>query len=425
MPDLIAALAQGLPPARLALLREAGEIAAKHGVPLYLVGGCVRDLLLGRPVLDLDLVAEGDAPALAGWLAADLQGQATARSQFGTVKLRAGETTLDLATARTERYAQPGALPTVQPSTIVPDLKRRDFAINAMAVRLAPSRFGELVDPFDGVGDLYAKTLRVLHRMSFIDDATRILRGVRYEARLGFLMDVGTEALARRDVRYLETISPDRLRRAMERLFHEPEPERCLARAHDLGALNAVLPGLAWPRQLTEAVAAARRDAPDLVSAEVFLPILTWPLTGEQRATLVQRLNLPAVQADLVRDAGALRHIFPQLAGASLAPSAASSLLRPLSVPAVQAAVIALTGDADPRLARERLRTYLQCWRNVRPHLSATDLLAIGVPQGPLIGSFLERLRDHRLDHKEATEQDERNLVVRWMAEAFDNPASG
>jgi len=425
MPDIVAALDSGLPPARVSLLRQAGVIAERHAVPLYLVGGCVRDLILRRPVLDLDLLAEGDGPALADRLAADLGGKVTARSQFGTAKLTIGETTLDVASARTETYPQPGALPRVQPGSLVNDLKRRDFAVNAIAVRLSPARFGDVVDPFDGVGDLFARTLRVLHRMSFIDDATRILRGVRYEARLGFLLDVGAEALARRDVRHLDAISPDRLRHELDRLFHEPEPERCLARAHDLGALSAILPGLAWPSSFSEAVAAARRDAPDLLSPDAFLLLLSWPLTDEQRAALTRRLKLPAGQADAVRDVSTLRQLLRELSAVGLATSSASSLLRPLHADALRAAALALDAQPDYPGARARLLDHLHCWRALRPHLSAVQLLALGVPQGPLVGWFLERLRDHRLDDPDTTVEQERNLVVRWLAEASDNPTNG
>lgn len=415
MPDLAAAINQGFSPERVALLRAAGAMAERSGVPLYLVGGCVRDLLLGRPVLDLDLVAEGDVSALADGLAAELGGKVTARSQFGTVKLRVGETTLDLATSRSETYAQPGALPTVKPGPLAADLKRRDFSINAMAAHLSPERFGELVDPFGGYDDLLAKTVRVLHRMSFMDDATRILRGIRYEARLGFLMDVGTEALARRDARYLETISADRLRRELDRMLHEPEPERCLARAQEMGVLAAILPSLSWSASLNQEVVTLRAfGAAERLTPHAFLGLLAWPLAPDDASALARRLNLGAKQLSVVEGTRRLASLLPALGAPALRPSEAYALLKALDPDAVHAAFIAA---ADAPVARERLDAFVQRWRDCRPHLTARRLLALGVPQGPLVGEFLGRLLAHRLDHPDVAASDEEAMVRRWLGD--------
>lgn len=415
MPDLAAAINQGLSGERVALLRAAGAMASRSRVPLYLVGGCVRDLLLGRPVLDLDLVAEGDATALADSLAAELGGQVTARSQFGTVKLRVRETMLDLATSRSETYAQPGALPAVKPAPLAADLKRRDFSINAMAAHLSPERFGELADPFGGYDDLLAKTVRVLHPMSFMDDASRILRGIRYEARLGFLMDVGTEALARRDARYLETISPDRLRQELDRLFHEPEPERCLSRAREMSVLAAILPGLNWPASLNHAVVTLRAfGAVDRLTPSALLGLLAWPLAPDDAFALARRLNLGAKQLRVVDGTRRLASLLPALGAPALRPSEAYALLKDLDPDALHAAFIAAV---DAPVARERLDAFVQRWRDCRPHLTARRLLALGVPQGPLVGEFLARLLARRLDHPEVTAGDEETLVRGWLAE--------
>jgi len=423
VPDLAAALAQHLSRERVALLRAAGAMAVRSRVSLYLVGGCVRDLLLGRPVLDLDLVAEGDASALGDSLAAELGGQVTARSQFGTVKLRVGETILDLATSRTETYAQPGALPTVKPGPLAADLKRRDFSINAMAAHLSPERFGELVDPFGGYDDLLAKTVRVLHRMSFMDDATRILRGIRYEARLGFLMDVGTEALARRDARYLETISPDRLRHELDRVLHEPEPERCLARAREMGVLAAILPALTWPARLHQEAGALREaDRTALLTPNAFLGLLAWPLAPDDASALARRLNLGAKQLGVVEDTRRLASLLPALTAPALRPSEAYALLKDLDPDAVHAAFIAAV---DAPVARGRLDAFVQRWRDCRPHLTAYRLLALGVPQGPLVGEFLRRLLAHRLDHPEVAASDEEAMVRRWLTERPQTPPKG
>src|SRR5437763_10234033 len=165
--------------------------------PAFLVGGAVRDLLLGRGTVDLDVAIEGDARAVARELAGRLGGEAKEHDRFGTATVRAGDLTVDLATTRRETYAEPGALPEVEPARLGEDLARRDFTINAMAASLGAAALGELVDPHGGREDLEAGVIRVLHPGSFTDDPTRLLRAVRYEARFGFRMDPETERFAR------------------------------------------------------------------------------------------------------------------------------------------------------------------------------------------------------------------------------------
>ncbi|MCJ7655839.1 MAG: hypothetical protein MUO97_11200, partial [Dehalococcoidia bacterium] len=184
--NLSSQLEKYLPPPVLALAKIAGGEASEMWQELYLVGGVVRDLFLSRANFDFDLVVEGDAISLARKLAKDSQAKLKIHSRFGTAKLNYPGFSLDLATARSETYSKPGALPTVKPGKLKDDLIRRDFSINAMALCLMPHRFGELIDLYQGKDDLEHRLIRILHPNSFIDDATRILRAIRYEQRLGF-----------------------------------------------------------------------------------------------------------------------------------------------------------------------------------------------------------------------------------------------
>ena len=164
---------------------------------VYLVGGTVRDLLLGEPSFDVDIAVEGDAIALAEALAQALGGRVRTHRKFGTAAVFYGERgRVDVVTARTESYDAPAVLPSVEHAGIHDDLFRRDFTINAMAVSLREDDLGQLVDPFGGRTDLEARRIRVLHARSFVDDPTRIFRAVRYENRLGFRMDEETLRLA-------------------------------------------------------------------------------------------------------------------------------------------------------------------------------------------------------------------------------------
>ena len=170
-------------------LRGIAAVAEIHGARAYLVGGAVRDALLGISVTDIDIAVIGMTSSLPRGVARALNGRVAAHSQFNTFSLTASGRHIDLAMARHESYTHPGALPTVTPGTMHQDLARRDFAINAMAVSLGEDSFGDLLDPFDGQSDLEDGTVRVLHDDSFRDDATRILRAARYAVRLGLTLE--------------------------------------------------------------------------------------------------------------------------------------------------------------------------------------------------------------------------------------------
>jgi len=248
-----------LSPPVLALAKIAGREASELGQELYLVGGVVRDLFLGRANFDFDLVVEGDAIKLARRLAIDSQAKLKTHPRFGTAKLKYPGFSLDLATARSETYSKPGALPTVKPSKLKDDLIRRDFSINAMALRLNPQRFGELIDLHHSKNDLDNRLIRILHPNSFIDDATRILRGIRYEQRLGFRLEAETEKLLCRDAAMLDTISGDRIRHELELILKEDEPEPALRRAGELGVLRQLHPSLKGNVRLSEVFTKARK----------------------------------------------------------------------------------------------------------------------------------------------------------------------
>ena len=221
MTDLGPEIKRRLPVGLVRLIRRAGAVAAESGHASYLVGGVVRDLLLHRRNLDVDVMIDGDAVRLARRLAAEIGARVVSHPRFNTASILSEPWRVDMATLRSETYERPGALPTVGPGTLETDLFRRDFSINAMAVELTPGRYGRLIDLYGGQRDLEQKLVRVLHERSFIDDATRIWRAVRYEQRLGFQLEANTEAWLRRDIPMLDTVSGDRIRHELERVFQE------------------------------------------------------------------------------------------------------------------------------------------------------------------------------------------------------------
>ncbi len=400
--DLQAKLRAVLSPAQLRILEQATAEATRLRLGLYLVGGAVRDLLIGVRINDIDLVSEADSFPLAQAMASALSGRVTARSQFGTSKLSALGVSTDLVTARDETYRQPGALPTVFPGTIAQDLARRDFSINAIALRLTPGP-PEFLDPAQGQADLESRLIRVLHPGSFQDDATRILRAIRYEQRLGYSLEASTEAFVRRDLHMLDTISGYRLRRELGLMFHEERPRAVLVRAAELGVLAAISPSLPDASTLQE-----RLSLLDTTTKPVHhLGLLAYSLEPDQLESFVRRLNMTASWAGLVRDIASARQVTAAFTDDS-SPSAVCRLLRVLDVNAVEVVAV---------LARSYLlQRYLQEWRHVRSRLTGRDLVQLGVSQGPQVGSILELLRDARLDGRAGTRQEEIELARSHLA---------
>jgi len=403
--SLAAQLEKQLSPGSLDLIRTAGALAAELGFGLYLVGGAVRDILLGRDSVDLDLVVEGDAPELAASLAGRINAALLVHRRFGTARLRRHEMVIDLATARSETYSHPGALPAVSPGSIADDLQRRDFTINAMAANLGPGRFGALVDPFSGEADLSRGLIRILHDRSFIDDATRMLRAVRYEQRFGFRLEESTGLLLRRHLSMLETISGDRIRHELELILKEDRPENALQRAQALGLLQMVHPSLKADGWLKDRYELARSLSP--TSMTLSLALLTYRLGGDEMEDLIARLRIPGRAAAVIRDACRLKAGLPSLDDPGLPPSSIHRLLQGYSPTSVLACALA----SDSAAVRDRLRLYLDRWRYVKTSLNGGLLQQMGLSPGPRLGEMLEALLEAKLDGRVKTREDEVQFV--------------
>lgn len=411
--NLATKISEQLPPELIAFMQLAGRIAQQRGQRLYLVGGVVRDLLLGRANFDLDLVLEGDAISLAQEIALVKQGKVTAHQRFGTAKLRWDNFSVDFTTARSESYPEPCALPVVKPASIKEDLFRRDFTINAMAVELSPAAYGQLLDLYGGRSDLEGKLIRVLHERSFIDDATRIWRGLRYEQRLGFELEPVTLRWLKRDIAYLDRLSGDRLRHELELALKEECPERVLRRADQLGVLARLHPGLKGDGWLAEKFSEARRlSAPDLPSFGLYLSLLGYHLSGEEAEELISRLRLPKLAAQALRDTINLRDELALLADPELPPSRIYFLVCGYSTPAVMANF--LVGESA--VARQHLGLFLRKLRYVKPALNGEALTEMGMAPGPQIKETLKQLLEARLDGRVKTRRDEESLVKRLLA---------
>ena len=406
-----------LPAEMVAFMQSAGEVAQRSGQRLYLVGGVVRDLLLERSNLDLDLVTEGDAISLAHELAGIRQGKVITHPRFGTAKLQWDKWSVDFAAARSETYVKPGALPGVQPSSIKGDLFRRDFTINAMAVELTPDRYGELIDLYRGRDDLERGFIRVLHNKSFVDDATRIWRGLRYEQRLCFQLEPVTLELLKQSISMLDTISGDRIRHELELALEEEFPEKILRRAGELGVLAKVHPKLKGDGWLADKFGQARQlTVSDLPPMALYLALLAYRLSEAEVERFISYLRLPKSSAGVLRDTIDIKIRLELLAIPELTPNGIYALLHGYSAMSITANSLA----TDSPVIKERLDLFLKKLRYVKPALSGGDLKGMGVAEGPRIREILNMLRAARLDGKVSSRKEEEGLVEGWVAQGED-----
>lgn len=368
--------------------------------PAHLVGGAVRDLLRGADRVDLDVAVEGDAGAVARELGARLGGAVIEHERFGTATVTAPGLVVDLAATRRERYPHPGALPEVRPAPLEHDLARRDFTVNAMATALSPGRLGALTDPHGGVADLESGAIRVLHGDSFRDDPTRLLRAVRYEARLGFAIEPDTERLARGAAAAgaLRAVSGPRVRDELLDLLAEPQAAAAVARLAELGLDRSMDPALEADADLVASAAlGASETGADRVLAE--LAALIAPAPAALRG-FVERLGLARDGRDRVLRAAT---IAPELARA-LEPARRPSELSALLARAPREALALALAHGAPA---EPILHYVSELQRVRLEITGDDLVSAGVPASAAVGRALERTLALKLDGEVAGRDEE------------------
>jgi len=407
--NLAAKIKEQLPVELVSFIKQAGKLAAGKGERVYLVGGIVRDLLLGESNLDIDLVVEGNAVALAREMLDNEPVKITVHHRFNTAKLQWHKWSVDLASARSETYARPGALPTVKPGNLGDDLFRRDFTINAMAVKLNPEGYGRLIDLYSCQNDLKQGLLRILHERSFIDDSTRIWRGLRYEQRLGFQLEPDTLRLLKRDIPMLDTISGDRIRYELECVLKEQYPEKVLQRAEELGVLSKLNPSLKGNDWLNKKFKQARQiSSPNQPPPSLHMVLLTYHLTDKEKEQFISYLRLPKSLAQTLRDSGNIKAKLRELADPKLSPSGIYHLLYGYSPQAITAILLA----SDSPIVKQHIQLFLDKLRYIKPILTGNDLIKMGIPPGPRIKELLNLLLDARLDGKVKTRQDEEGMVM-------------
>ena len=399
---------QYLPQHLVELVKNISGQADKLGHRVYLVGGIVRDLLLGYPNFDLDLVIEGDAMELAQQIAEISQAKLVTHPRFGTAKLNYGNFTIDMATARGETYAKPGALPTVTPGTLHDDLFRRDFSVNAMAISLAFNDYGDLIDPYQGRSALEHRLIRVLHPKSFSDDATRILRAIRYEQRLGFNLEPQTARLLKRDIPMLDAISGDRIRHELELILREKYPEYVFKQLDELGVLqriNLCLKGDGW---IAERFDKARQLSKPGYLPSLYFCLFIYPLSERENEQFIHRLNMPKKLSRTLRNTLHLKGRLSLLDKPSMKHSEIYYLLHEYDPLAIQANAIA--SESSP--VHSHLQLFLTSLRYVKTFLDGEELRRLGISTGPELGRILQTLHKAKLDGEVNTKADEEKLAL-------------
>ena len=400
-------LRQALPPGLLEVLAAAGELAIADGGQAFLVGGAVRDALLGRTLEDVDVVVEGDGVALAARLVDRFGGHTHPHEPFMTAAVDLpGGIRLDVASARTEFYRSPAALPEVETSAMRQDMYRRDFTINAMAINLTPGRFGELFDFFGGQRDLERRQIRVLHSLSFLDDPTRAIRAVRFATRLGFEIAGETRQLAR--VAVLEGVfsrlSGERLRDEVADLLGEGRPVEALGELAGLGLFPAVFPGVAWSvglrRFLSEVESvvswAELEEVHDGPRWQVFVVALATRAGEGGGRGLAKRLALAGTFAAAVAGARTrTEQLLAVVCAKGVPPSEVVAAVE-RSEPAVTLVTMAAAGAHERRLLRQALTV----WMRTPPPVTGAQLRAAGIGPGPAIGVAVRQTRAAVLDGK-------------------------
>lgn len=408
--SLAAELAAALAAPRLALLHAVAALAAERGLALWLVGGPVRDLLLGRAISDLDLVVEGDAPALAATVAEKYGGRLTIHTAFATATVLVDDLSLDFVSARRESYPRPAMLPVVAPGTLADDQARRDFTINTLALSLAPATWGDVVDALGGVADMERAVVRVLHAQSFVDDPTRILRAARFAGRLNYTIEPWTLGLMREAVPFIRDTSPARLLNELYLLVREPSPAAALRWLPLVGALPAL--DVTWDDVWGEAAFAEWAQLP-LGSHKL---VVALGLLAPGAADWSVRYPVTAAEARMFRHTAALATQAPSIVTAP-DDAALDALLQPGDAAALWVTALGPHGQDDPALAGA-ITHYLHQLRPISTLVDGDDLRRLGLAPGPRFRTLLAAARAAQLrgafaDHAEA-------LV--WLRSASDAP---
>ena len=422
-----------LPPSFLALLKTIEKLADTQGVAAFLVGGFVRDFLLNIPNFDVDVVIEGDGIGFGKALATELKAEWTVHERFGTVSIALPKSLnlphmhhLDIATARTEYYEYPTALPTVERSSLKKDLYRRDFTINALAIRVNRTP-GELLDFFGGRRDLKDKIVRVLHSLSFVEDPTRVFRAIRFEQRFNFQISKETQHFIQQAeiMDLFHRLSGSRLGNELIHILEEPEPAKGIQRLCQFKLLRFIHPKLQWKEPVPTLFEAVEKilswheveQAKPTIERWLLYALAWFESLGKTELMKTwKRLGFPQkVTATVGEFLPAQSTLMRTLNKKHLARSEISALLTPWRKELVLFLMTKAESKPATQMAMERIRDYLTTFQHVSIALTGHDLEALGLPKGPAYRRVLDRVFKAKLDGLAVTAEDEYRLAKTFI----------
>lgn len=390
-----------LAPEALTMLKKAGKLAASKNMHAYMIGGIVRDLLLNRRNEDIDVVVEGDAISFATEFAKEIDATVERHESFRTATVTTKEgISIDFTTSRTEYYEKPAALPKVIYSNMKEDVSRRDFTLNAIAASILPDSFGDILDYYHGVEDIENKQLQVLHNLSFIEDPTRILRGIRFEARYSFRMSKETEALIEHSLSSISELSKERMQAELLILFQETDPIWSMERLDELKVLSHFLPKSVWDER-------ARRTLEYYLEKErvteedddLFYILCCLYVHDLERLPQLENIVFTKKHRRIVKE---LISFFEKLPTLSLdSPSAYHDVCHSYLDNTLKMATIALTSGNEEEQGKGKLLTrYHEKRRHLTRFLTGEDLKKAGIPPGPIYKHIFFQLEKAIIDEK-------------------------
>ncbi|HAM51674.1 MAG TPA: hypothetical protein DCP92_13695 [Nitrospiraceae bacterium] len=395
------------------MLKLTGDVAEGLGFSAYLVGGSVRDLLRGQENLDIDIVIEGNGILFARELGKKIGAKVRTHERFGTAQVFTDVLRMDVATARTEYYESPAALPKVETSSIKKDLYRRDFTINTLAVKLNPKDFGLLIDFFGGQRDLRERTIRVLHNLSFIEDPTRAFRAIRFAERFGFKLSKHTENLIKSALRMnlFDRLSGSRLYEELLMTFNETEPVKAIKRLSEYALLKVLHPNLLFDAKLESRLQSLNdtlswfnllflEEKPD--TGTLYLMTLLSDLGDSDRETAFERLSTPSKMKTKItsgiQTVKNLLHVLPLQDPAKI--------YKALYNHDIETVLFAMAMIPDISAKRE-ISQYLLQLRRIQPSLKGADLKDMGLIPGPFYSEILNALLEEKLRGRLPSRDDE------------------
>jgi len=417
-----------LPVEKLDQLAVAGELADDTGVQCYLVGGIVRDLVLGQPNVDIDLLIEGDGIEFAHVMGDKLGGKVIENPRFRTAKIVFGEdnTHIDVATARDEFYVRPGALPQVEAAGIRDDLVRRDFTINTVAIQINTRKWGYFVDHFGGLDDIENKLIRVLHTFSFVDDPTRILRALRFSERLGFELESQTRELLNRALLEgrLDDVSPERIREEILLCLREEDPWKICGRIHEEGVFGVMYQIVCPPVDLSKSenlVSEAMDwisqylDPDEITPGEyAYMAFILFATRTEDACGFMRKYKFNHEYYALAESVEKIEKVVAVLANPDAPPSEVVAGLEKLPEPFW---IALAAGNSDNSPQRKHIKDFLTKYRHVSTEISGDDLITEGFTPGPAFSSAIDAVKRARLDGKIKSREEELELARKVISE--------